>query len=68
MAYRMKIAAAVLLLALPAAAQEVKRPRITGVAHIAIYAHDIEKSRAFYKDFLGFAEPFSLKDRDGSLP
>jgi lactoylglutathione lyase len=29
--------------------------------------HDIEKSRAFYKDFLGFDEPFSLKNDDGSL-
>ena len=67
MAYRMKIAAAVLLLALPAAAQEVKRPRITGIAHIAIYARDIEKSRAFYTGFLGYAEPFSLKNPDGSL-
>jgi lactoylglutathione lyase len=34
--------------------QEVKRPRITGVARIAFYAHDLEASRAFYTDFLGF--------------
>jgi lactoylglutathione lyase len=44
-----------------------KRPRITGVAHIALYVHDIEKSRAFYKDFLGYAEPFSLNKPDGTL-
>jgi hypothetical protein len=33
-------------------AQEVRRPRITGLAHIAIYAADYEKSRAFYRGFL----------------
>lgn len=42
------------------------RPRITGLAHIAIYAHDFEKSRAFYRDFLGLAEPYSLNNPDGS--
>jgi lactoylglutathione lyase len=42
------------------------RPRITGLAHIAIYAHDFEKSRAFYRDFLGFTEPYSLNNPDGS--
>jgi lactoylglutathione lyase len=47
--------------------QEVKRPRIMGVAHIAFYAHDMEKSRAFYTDFLGYQEAFSTKDPDGRL-
>lgn len=46
--------------------QTPKRPRITGVAHIAIFAHDYEKSRAFYGQFLGFEEPYSLKNPDGS--
>jgi len=27
-----------------------------GLSHIALYVQDMEKSRAFYKDFLGFAE------------
>lgn len=48
-------------------AQEPKRPRILGVAHIALFVSDIEKSRAFYKDFLGFSEPFKLDKPDGSL-
>ncbi|MBI1897814.1 MAG: VOC family protein [Acidobacteria bacterium] len=52
---------------LPALAAEVKRPKILGVAHLAVRVSDIEKSRAFYKDFLGYAEPFSLKNADGSL-
>jgi lactoylglutathione lyase len=42
-------------------AKEVKRPKITGVAHIALYVKNIDQARAFYKDFLGFAEPYSLK-------
>ncbi len=50
----------------PALAAE-QRPHITGVSHIALFVHDVEKSRAFYKDFLGFAEPYSLTNADGSL-
>ena len=47
-------------------AQTAQRPHIVGIAHIAIYAHDYEKSRSFYGDFLGFEEPYSLKNKDGS--
>ncbi len=47
-------------------AEEPARPRILGVAHISLYAHDYERSRAFYRDFLGFEEPYSLKNADGS--
>jgi hypothetical protein len=35
-------------------AQTPQRPHITGISHFAIYAHDYEKSRAFYGQFLGF--------------
>src|SRR5438034_11635866 len=49
------------------AADAPVRPPITAVSHIALYVHDIEKSRAFYKDFLGFAEPYSLPNADGSV-
>jgi lactoylglutathione lyase len=48
-------------------AQGVKRPAITGLAHVALYVKDIEKSRAFYKDFLGYSEPFSLNNANGTL-
>ncbi|MFN0121641.1 MAG: VOC family protein [Blastocatellia bacterium] len=44
-----------------------KRPRITGVAHMALYVSDIEKSLGFYRDFLGFQEPYRLNNPDGSL-
>ena len=47
-------------------AKDVPRPRITGVAHIGLFAHDYEKSRAFYRDFLGFEEPYDLKNPDGT--
>jgi lactoylglutathione lyase len=50
-----------------AAAQEPKRPRITGVAHIAVYVHDVEKALAFYHDFLGYNESFRLKRAGGEL-
>jgi len=43
-----------------------KRPKILGVAHIALWVGDLAKSRAFYKDFLGFDEPYSLKRDDGT--
>jgi lactoylglutathione lyase len=45
----------------------IRRPQIVGLSHIALWVHDIEKTRAFYKDFLGFAEPYSLKNPDGTL-
>ncbi len=57
---------AVILLS-PAGAQQVKRPPIIGIAHMAVFAADVAKSRAFYKDFLGYGEPFDLKNPNGSL-
>jgi catechol 2,3-dioxygenase-like lactoylglutathione lyase family enzyme len=67
----MKIKAVMLTMlcsALPLlAADAPQRPHITGLSHMALYVHDIEKTRAFYKDFLGFAEPYSLTNKDGSL-
>src|SRR6266852_4405730 len=49
------------------AADSPSRPRITGVAHIALFVHDMDKARAFYKDFLGFGEPYSLNKPEGGL-
>jgi catechol 2,3-dioxygenase-like lactoylglutathione lyase family enzyme len=50
----------------PLAAQQPVRPRIVGMPHVAFRVHDIEASRHFYKDFLGFSEPFSIVT-DGKL-
>lgn len=63
----MKFPSTVFLVALVAHAQSPDRPKILGLAHVALRVSDIEKSRAFYKDFLGFAEPFHLDNPDGSL-
>jgi len=49
------------------AGQQVKRPRIVGVPHADFRVHDIAASRHFYKDFLGYAEPFDITGPDGKL-
>ena len=49
------------------AADAPPRPKIVGVAHIALSAHDMKKSAAFYQDFLGYQQPFRLENADGSL-
>ncbi len=43
---------------------QIPRPRITGDAHMAIYVSDLAKARVFYKDFLGYAEPYHLNAKD----
>jgi lactoylglutathione lyase len=45
----------------------VKRPKILGIAHMAFYVTDFPATRAYYKDFLGFAEPYDLKNDDGTI-
>jgi len=42
------------------------RPRVLGVAHMALYVSDLKAARAFYTDFLGYAEVYALKREDGS--
>jgi catechol 2,3-dioxygenase-like lactoylglutathione lyase family enzyme len=61
------VAAAVALPAGPPEPQSAARPRILGVAHIALYVGDLAKARAFYEDFLGYQEPFTLPKDDGSV-
>jgi len=46
---------------------DASRPRILGVAHIALYSSDLAKARAFYEDFLGFQELATLQRDDGSV-
>jgi predicted enzyme related to lactoylglutathione lyase len=45
----------------------VARPRILGVAHMGLFVDDLAKTRAFYEDFLGFREAFTLPKKDGSV-
>jgi len=65
------VSAAVLALAcVPARAQDAAapgRPRITGVSHVALWVGDLEKSRAFYKGYLGFDEPYTLNNKAGGV-
>jgi Glyoxalase/Bleomycin resistance protein/Dioxygenase superfamily len=54
------------LIASPLFAQQaVQRPKILGVAHMAVYVKDLTKTRQFYEDFLGFGEPFTLPAKGG---
>lgn len=43
------------------------RPPIRGVAHLAVWVSDLEKTRAFYKDLLGYQEAWQVQNADGSL-
>lgn len=45
----------------------VVRPKILGIAHIALFVSDLAKARAFYTDLLGYDEPFTLPKPDGSV-
>jgi lactoylglutathione lyase len=49
-----------------AAADGVTRPRVLGLAHVALFVSDLQKARTFYEDFLGYQEPYVLKRDDGS--
>lgn len=62
-----RVALALLALAPPVAAQAPKRPKILGVAHMALAVSDVNASRAFYTGVLGYQEVFDLRNRDGSL-
>lgn len=53
--------------AAPGPTDAPKRPRILGVSHMALFVSDLQKSRWFYEDFLGFAEPYDIKRDDGSV-
>ncbi len=47
-------------------AQHPERPKVLGVAHMAIYVKDLAKTRQFYEDFLGYGEPFTLPAKGGT--
>jgi catechol 2,3-dioxygenase-like lactoylglutathione lyase family enzyme len=55
-----------LLIAICLVPFSMERPRITGIAHFGYYVGNLNKARAYYVDFLGFAEAFCLKNPDGS--
>ena len=51
----------------PGARAAVKRPKILGISHMGFYVSNLPKTLVYYKDFLGFAEPYDLKDADGKV-
>lgn len=62
----LKPLAALLLASVLPAQPAIQRPKVLGVAHMAIYVKDLAKTRQFYERFLGFGEPFTLPAKDGS--
>ncbi len=56
------------LVCLSAYGQETPaRPKVLGVAHYSIFVSDLQKARAFYEDFLGYQEVFTLPKPDGTV-
>src|ERR1700730_11207483 len=45
----------------------IKRPPIVGVSHIALNTDDMDTSRKFYTGMLGLEEAFRMHQPDGSL-
>ncbi len=52
-------------IAIAASVAAQDRPKVLGVAHLAVYVKDLPKTRQFYEDFLGFGEPFTLPMKEG---
>lgn len=48
------------------AADQPKRPQVLGVAHMSLNVSDLANARAFYKNFLGYDEPYALKGDDST--
>lgn len=61
------VAGPLFLSATPSAQPTVTRPKILGVAHMAVFVSDLPNARTFYEDLLGFDEPFTLPKPDGSV-
>ena len=43
----------------------IQRPHVLGLAHVAFRVSNLGNTGAFYENFLGYAEPFSLSDENG---
>jgi len=61
-----------LLIATPFFAQsparsDVQRPKILGISHVGFFVSDLPKARSFWEDFLGYAEPYDLKNPGGTV-
>jgi len=54
-------------LATPLSAQQVNRPRITGISHVGYFVSDLPAAISFWHDFLGYDQAYDLKRPDGSV-
>ncbi len=61
----MRLCVLPIVLASLVGAQPASRPQILGLAHVSLYTHDLDASLAFYTQFLGFEESFSLPAVNG---
>ena len=64
------VAALAAVAACPARAADppaTARPAITGLSHVALWVGDLGRSRAFFKGYLGFDEPYTLGDGKGGV-
>jgi lactoylglutathione lyase len=69
--YRISLPAVIaimLLVSPPLFAQDAgpARPRITGISHVGYFVSDLPRAIAFWHDFLGFDEEYSLTKNDSS--
>ncbi len=54
------------MVTLSARSQQSERPRITGISHIAFFTSDLPKTIAFWHDFLGYDETYTLPKKDST--
>jgi catechol 2,3-dioxygenase-like lactoylglutathione lyase family enzyme len=64
---RLWLLACLIVAAPPFAHAAVKRPRILGIAHMAFYVTNLPAARVYYKDLLGFAEPYDVMNNNGTV-
>ena len=63
----LRVVACLLIATSLSAKPAVKRPKILGIADVSYFVSDLAKSRAFYEDFLGYQEAFTLPNDSGGV-
>ena len=54
------------MITVTARSQRVERPRITGISHVGFFVSDLPKTVAFWHDFLGYDEMYTIPKKDSS--